>query len=64
MLQKCALYSGIISKAIYNSGEKIKIKLAEALPKNTLSLQGIPLLEKKVTEDLIARQLIKAPENV
>lgn len=41
------------------NGKKIKPSLKEALPKNTLSLQAIPLLEKKVTEDLVARNLIK-----
>jgi deoxycytidylate deaminase len=39
-------------------GKKIKVGLKESVPKNTLSLQAIPILEKKVTEDLLTRELI------
>jgi deoxycytidylate deaminase len=42
-----------------SDGRKIKRAFKDSVPKNTLSLQAIPLLEKKVTEDLIARKLIK-----
>jgi deoxycytidylate deaminase len=42
-----------------SDGKKIKKAFKESVPKNTLSLQAIPILEKKVTEDLIARRLIK-----
>lgn len=41
-----------------NKGIKLVIPTKEQGPKNTLSLQAIPLLEKQVTEDLIRRDLI------
>jgi hypothetical protein len=40
-------------------GKKIKTTLKESHPKKTLSLQAIPILEKKVTQDLVERQIIK-----
>lgn len=40
-------------------GKKIQHTLRTVNPKNTLSLQAIPILEKKVTEDLKFKQLIQ-----
>lgn len=42
-----------------NKGIKLIFSTKEQRPKNTLSLQAIPLLEKQVTDDLIRRNLIK-----
>ena len=39
-------------------GTKLNFSTKEQTPKNTLSLQAIPLLEKQVTEDLVRRNLI------
>jgi len=39
-------------------GKKIRVPFDQILPKNTLSLRGIPLLEKQVTADLIERKII------
>lgn len=39
-------------------GKKIIENNNEKFPKNTLSLQAIPILEKKITEDLKSKKLI------
>lgn len=42
-----------------NKGIRLIFSTKEQKPKNTLSLQAIPLLEKQVTDDLIRRNLVK-----
>ncbi len=46
-----------------SGGKKRSLSTNEEKPKNTLSLQAIPLLEKKITEDLINRNLIARNPN-
>lgn len=41
-------------------GKKIQYSLRTINPKNTLSLQAIPILEKKITEDLQRKNILQA----